>query len=165
MMWRMTAELNEPVLGGNTMFSAGTGDLKVVGYEISATAKTRGRSLFNWIAEARAADVDAPLPEREDWNRGAKIADFIGRFKEMEFDWFDPTDVAKESSSAWAFPMVDRDPVDRWAFGRVTLFGDAAHPMWPIGFNDASQSGLDCRALTSSIVDHSTIEEALIAYE
>ena len=64
MVWRMAVELDEAILGGNTMFPAGTGDLKVVGYEISAAAKARGRSLFNWIAEARIADADASLPER-----------------------------------------------------------------------------------------------------
>lgn len=47
MMWRMTVELERPLLGGSTMFAAGTGDIKVVAYEISAVARARGRSLCN----------------------------------------------------------------------------------------------------------------------
>jgi 2-polyprenyl-6-methoxyphenol hydroxylase-like FAD-dependent oxidoreductase len=165
MMWRMTVELDAPVLGGATMFSAGTGDIKVVGYEIGAEARARGRSLFNWIAEVKLGEADAPAPEREDWNRAAAIEEFLPYFEDWRFDWLDVPALARASQQAWAFPMVDRDPVDRWSFGRVTLLGDAAHPMWPIGSNGASQAVLDCRALADALAANSDVHEALQIYE
>jgi len=45
------------------------------------------------------------------------------------------------------FPMVGQDPLPRWSFGRVTLLGDAAHPMVPRGSNGAGQAILAARAL------------------
>jgi len=60
---------------------------------------------------------------------------------------------------------VDRDPVDRWTFGRMTLLGDAAHAMYPIGSNGASQGILDARVLTREIQAHGPTELALQAYE
>lgn len=165
MMWRMTVELDQPLLGGQTMFSAGTGDLKVVGYEISAATKKRGKSLFNWIAEVRLGTPDTPLPEREDWNRAASIDEFVHYFSDWQFDWLDVAALARRCGRAWAFPMVDRDPVDRWSFGRVTLLGDAAHPMWPIGSNGASQAVLDCRALCDALSAGGELSDALATYE
>jgi 2-polyprenyl-6-methoxyphenol hydroxylase-like FAD-dependent oxidoreductase len=61
--------------------------------------------------------------------------------------------------------MVDRDPLDRWTFGRVTLLGDAAHPMYPIGSNGASQGILDARVLAREIRRAGPTTEALLAYE
>ncbi len=165
MMWRMTVELAEPLLGGRTMFSAGTGNIKVVGYEISAAMKARGRSLFNWIAEVRVGADGDPPPEREDWNRQAPIEEFVHYFADWQFDWLDVPALARASRTAWAFPMVDRDPVRQWTFGRVTLLGDAAHPMWPIGSNGASQAVLDCRALTDALSSARDVDAALADYE
>jgi 2-polyprenyl-6-methoxyphenol hydroxylase-like FAD-dependent oxidoreductase len=165
MMWRMTVLLPAPILGGSTMFSAGTGECKVVGYEISAAAKRTGRSLFNWIAEVKLGEDGATPPEREDWNRVANIAEFIDYFRDFRFDWLDVPALARASGTAYAFPMVDRDPLPRWSHGRVTLLGDAAHPMWPIGSNGASQGVLDCRALVDALGNHADHHEALQAYE
>ena len=165
MMWRMTVELPEPLLGGSTMFSAGSGDIKVVGYEISAAAKRRGRSLCNWIAEVKLGNAGDTPPEREDWNRVADIAEFVDYFRDWVFDWLDVPALARASGQAYAFPMVDRDPLPRWTQGRVTLLGDAAHPMWPIGSNGASQSVLDSRALVTQLESHADLRAALAAYE
>ena len=165
MMWRMTVELPAPILGGQTMFSAGNGELKVVGYEISAGAKRSARSLFNWIAEVKLGDDGAPAPEREDWNRVADIAEFIDYFRDFRFDWLDVPALARASGPAYAFPMVDRDPLPRWTHGRVTLLGDAAHPMWPIGSNGASQAVLDGRVLVDQLALHAHPSDALLAYE
>ena len=164
MLWRMTVE-TDPVLGGQTMIAAGNSRTKVVGYEISRAAKERGRSLFNWIAEARLGEPGSPLPEREDWNRESSVDAFLPYFEDWRFDWLDVPELARRTEQVWVFPMVDRDPVDRWTFGRVTLLGDAAHPMWPIGSNGASQAVLDCRCLADSIAQHRGLSEALSAYE
>ena len=165
MMWRMTVELPEPLLGGSTMFSAGSGDIKVVGYEISAAAKRRSRSLCNWIAEVKLGNAGDTPPEREDWNRVADIAEFVDYFRDWVFGWLDVPALARASGQAYAFPMVDRDPLPRWTQGRVTLLGDAAHPMWPIGSNGASQSVLDSRALVTQLESHADPRAALAAYE
>ena len=53
----------------------------------------------------------------------------------------------------WEYPMCDRDPLPRWSHGRVTLLGDAAHPMYPVGSNGASQAILDARCLADRLRD------------
>jgi 5-methylphenazine-1-carboxylate 1-monooxygenase len=79
---------------------------------------------------------NAMLP-REDWNRPGKLLDFLPRFEDWKFDWLDVPGVIRAAHAIYEFPMVDRDPLPRWSHGRVTLLGDAAHPMYPIGSNGA----------------------------
>jgi 2-polyprenyl-6-methoxyphenol hydroxylase-like FAD-dependent oxidoreductase len=47
--------------------------------------------------------------------------------------------------------MVDKDPIDQWTFGRVTLIGDSAHPMYPRGSNGSAQGLIDARVLADQI--------------
>jgi 2-polyprenyl-6-methoxyphenol hydroxylase-like FAD-dependent oxidoreductase len=61
--------------------------------------------------------------------------------------------------------MVDRDPLPLWSFGRVTLLGDAAHPMYPVGSNGASQAIVDARTLAHALALEPSIESALATYE
>ena len=61
--------------------------------------------------------------------------------------------------------MVDRDPLPRWSHGRVTLLGDAAHPMYPIGSNGASQAIIDGEAITQELLAGDDPETALKRYE
>jgi len=63
------------------------------------------------------------------------------------------------------YPMVDKDPVDRWTFGRVTLAGDAAHPMYPRGSNGAAQGAIDARVLAECLHQNADARAALRAYE
>src|SRR5262249_40888315 len=63
------------------------------------------------------------------------------------------------------YPMVDKDPIDRWTFGRVTLAGDAAHPMYPRGSNGAAQAAIDARTLADLLGTTPEPREALKAYE
>ena len=164
MLWRMTVEI-DPILGGQTMIAVGNARTKIVGYEISREAKERGKSLFNWIAEARLGEPGSAPPEREDWNRESSVEAFLPYFEDWTFDWLDVPGLARQTGNVWVFPMVDRDPIDRWTFGRVTLLGDAAHPMWPIGSNGASQAVLDCRCLADRLAEYADVDEALCAYE
>jgi 2-polyprenyl-6-methoxyphenol hydroxylase-like FAD-dependent oxidoreductase len=69
------------------------------------------------------------------------------------------------ASAVYEFPLVDRDPLPHWRQGRVTLLGDAAHPMYPIGSNGASQAILDVRALADALAGKGQLEAALDAYE
>jgi 2-polyprenyl-6-methoxyphenol hydroxylase-like FAD-dependent oxidoreductase len=69
------------------------------------------------------------------------------------------------AENIYEFPMSDRDPVERWSFGNVTLLGDAAHPMYPIGSNGGSQAILDAECLTECLHKETDIAKALSLYE
>lgn len=146
MLWRGLVPA-EPVLDGRTMIWAGHPDQKFVGYPVLDLDD--GRQVFNFIAEFRTDGVE--LAEREDWNRPGRLEDFIDRFEDWQFPWLDVPTLVRSAEGTFRFPMVDRDPVDRWTFGRTTLLGDAAHPMYPIGSNGASQAILDARVLTGCL--------------
>jgi 2-polyprenyl-6-methoxyphenol hydroxylase-like FAD-dependent oxidoreductase len=119
--------------------------------------------MINWIAE-REFDPNYHW-RREDYNRAAKLEEFLPWFENWKFDWLDVPGLIRNAEYAYEFPLVDRDPLDRWTHGRVTLIGDAAHPMYPIGSNGASQAILDARVLTREIDAHGETTEALVAYE
>ncbi len=146
-----------PVLDGRTMIWAGHPRQKFVGYPVADLPD--GRQLFNFIAELRTRDTelgdtgsgDAELVEREDWNRAGMLEEFIAPFEDWRFEWLDVPALIRSAPGTFRFPMVDRDPVDRWTYGRTTLLGDAAHPMYPIGSNGASQAILDARVLTGCL--------------
>src|SRR5437899_97447 len=72
---------------------------------------------------------------REDYNRKARLEEFLPWFENWKFDWLDVPGLIRNCALAYEYPLVDRDPLARWTFGRVTLLGDAAHPMYPIGSN------------------------------
>jgi 2-polyprenyl-6-methoxyphenol hydroxylase-like FAD-dependent oxidoreductase len=136
---------------------------KFVAYPISAEADGRGRSLVNWIAEKKFSPDHAW--RREDWNRAADLSDFAPDFASWRFDWLDVPGLIAGAASVFEYPMVDRDPLPRWTHGRATLLGDAAHPMYPIGSNGASQGILDARVLTREFLRHGVGPEAMEAYE
>ena len=146
LLWRGLAEC-DPILDGRTMIWAGHPRQKFVGYPIADLPG--GRQLFNFIAELRSDD--RVLAEKEDWNRPGNLDDFLPQFEPWQFDWLDVPALVRASSGTFLFPMIDRDPVDQWTFGRVTLLGDAAHPMYPIGSNGASQAILDARTLAGCV--------------
>ncbi len=160
-LWRGITEA-ETYLGGDTMVMAGHENQKFVCYPISPEARSRGRSLVNWIAELRIPDAEAW--RREDWNRRGDLADFLPRFEPWHFGWLEVPAIIRAASQVYEYPMVDRDPVPRWTFGRVTLLGDAAHAMYPIGSNGASQAILDARQLAFELSSHD-VDTALARYE
>ena len=162
MLWRGVVEA-EPFLGGRSMVMAGHNTLKAVVYPISAEAQSRGKSLINWVAERRVG-MDYPHA-REDWNRQGDPADFLEHFRDWDFGWLNFPRIIEATEQIFEFPMVDRDPVDRWTFGRVTLIGDAAHAMYPNGSNGASQGILDAEAIGAALAGHDDAERALQAYE
>jgi 2-polyprenyl-6-methoxyphenol hydroxylase-like FAD-dependent oxidoreductase len=162
-MWRGAVE-RAPYLDGRTMVIAGHHATKAVIYPISGEAAGRGRSLVNWVAELRVGE-SAPY-ERADWNRFGTIDEFIAPFEDWRFDWLDIPALFRATKEIYVYPMVDRDPLPRWSFGRVTLLGDAAHPMYPIGANGGSQAIIDADALAVAFTEHGgDVESALAAYE
>ncbi len=161
LLWRGAVEF-DPILDGRTMVWAGHPDQKFVAYPIRDLCN--GKQLVNFIAEYRTDDRE--LLEREDWNRAGNLNDFAPRFDDWVFDWLDIPKLLRAAPGTFLFPMVDRDPLDHWTEGRVTLIGDAAHPMYPIGSNGASQGILDARVLAGCIRSHrNDPDRALAIYE
>lgn len=160
MMWRGVTTWPD-FLTGASMIMAGTKARKFVCYPIGHDED--GRAILNWIC-------DRKMPEdydwlRQDWNRQGRLEDFLPEFEEWHFDFLDVPEVIRAAEQVWEYPMVDRDPVDAWTFGRVTLLGDAAHAMYPIGSNGASQAILDARVLGRELRDNGVTMRALQAYE
>jgi 2-polyprenyl-6-methoxyphenol hydroxylase-like FAD-dependent oxidoreductase len=160
-LWRGTT-VAPSFLTGASMIMAGHEFQKFVCYPITEPDEY-GNSLVNWIAE-RKFPVDDGW-NREDWNRTANRDDFQPWFADWHFDWLNIPSLVQRAESVYEYPMVDRDPLPRWTNRRVTLLGDAAHPMYPIGSNGASQAILDARILTQKIQQHGVGETALAAYE
>ena len=119
-----------------------------------------GTQLINWVAE-----IETPRHDRQDWNKAGKLEDFIGAFEEWRWDFLDVPALIRGASEVLEYPMVDRDPLPRWSFGRITLLGDAAHPMYPRGSNGAGQSILDARCLTDCLAAAGDVHAALKTYE
>ena len=161
-LWRGITEA-DAFLSGRTMIMAGHEILKFVCYPISKAPNARGKHQINWVAERHMPPTYQW--RREDYNRTAKLDEFLPWFENWTFDWLDVPGLIRNCPHAYEYPLVDRDPLDRWTFGRVTLMGDAAHPMYPIGSNGASQAILDARVLTREIVAHGEVPAALEAYE
>ncbi|WP_069301750.1 flavin-dependent oxidoreductase [Neptunicoccus sediminis] len=159
-MWRGTT-ISEPFLSGATMAMAGRKDQKFVVYPIEILPD--GRQVINWIADlSKPAEY---LWNREDWNRQGQLSDFLPLFADWTFNWLDIPALIRGAETVYEYPMVDRNPLDRWTFGRTGLLGDAAHAMYPIGSNGASQAILDARVLTRCLMDHGTAPAALKEYE
>ena len=161
LLWRGLAE-GKPVFDGRTMVWAGHPLQKFVLYPLIDLPD--GRQQLNFIAELRTDETE--LLEREDWNRPGDLADFLPQFQGWKFPWLDVPSLIASAPATYLFPMVDRDPVERWSFGRTTLLGDAAHPMYPIGSNGASQAILDARTLTGCLLSFpDDAERALSRYD
>jgi 5-methylphenazine-1-carboxylate 1-monooxygenase len=161
-LWRgVTAA--KAFLSGRTMIMAGHETLKFVCYPISKEPDHDGKYKINWIAERHMPP--SYQWRREDYNRTAKLEEFLPWFADWTFDWLDVPGLIRNCAHAFEYPLVDRDPLQQWTFGRVTLMGDAAHPMYPIGSNGASQAILDARVLTREIQAHGATQAALVAYE
>jgi 2-polyprenyl-6-methoxyphenol hydroxylase-like FAD-dependent oxidoreductase len=156
-MWRGVTRW-PPCLGGATMVRAGwlaTG--KMVIYPIRNHAD--GTQLVNWVFE-----IETPQYQQWDWNRKARVEDFIAHVADWKFDWLDIPAMLRAADMVLEYPMVDKDPLARWTQGRVTLLGDAAHPMVPRGSNGAGQAIVDARALAEELT-RGDAPAALAAYE
>jgi 5-methylphenazine-1-carboxylate 1-monooxygenase len=162
-LWRATT-IGMPFLSGRSMAMAGHADMKLVCYPISQRYAEQGKAMINWIAELKIPD-DAP--PKDDWNREVDRNIFAPQFADWNFDWLDVPKMFEGAERVFEFPMVDRDPLPKWSHGKVTLLGDAAHPMYPIGSNGATQSVLDARALADQIAGSTAadVESALLRYE
>jgi 2-polyprenyl-6-methoxyphenol hydroxylase-like FAD-dependent oxidoreductase len=129
-----------------------------------APASTPETRLTNWVIYARVADGSVSPPGRESWARRGQLVDFRHLVDRLSLDFIDVAALIEATPEIFEYPMCDRDPLPWWTQGRVTLLGDAAHPMFPVGSNGASQAVLDARCLTNALAAH-PVAEALAAYE
>ena len=133
---------------------------KMVIYPIVDDVDGEGNQLINWMAE-----IKRDTREQNDWNKPGDLADFFPIYQNWRFDWLDVAQMIKDADQILEYPMVDKDPVERWTFGRVTLAGDAAHPMYPRGSNGAAQAAIDARTLADLLAQERDPRDALKAYE
>lgn len=160
-LWRSTVRLPEFAMG-RSMLWAGHSRQKFVAYPIHQDPES-GETLLNWICDLKAESGDTP--GREDWNKRGEPEAILPAFADWRWSGIDVPEIIRGASSIYEFPMVDRDPIPRWTFGRVTLIGDAAHPMYPIGSNGATQAVIDARALAYHVRTAVSMDAALAGYE
>jgi 5-methylphenazine-1-carboxylate 1-monooxygenase len=158
--WRGVTR-RKPFLTGKSYVRVGsifTG--KIVIYPIVDNIDGEGNQLVNWMAEIQQDSYD-----KNDWNKPGDLADFFDIYKDWRFDWLDVADLIRSADTILEYPMVDKDPIERWTFGRVALGGDAAHPMYPRGSNGAAQAAIDARVLADLLAGEPDVPAALKAYE
>ncbi|WP_169569124.1 flavin-dependent oxidoreductase [Sneathiella limimaris] len=162
MLWRGVSEI-DPYLDGRSMFMAGHNDLKLVAYPIRKEAADRGKSYVNWIAERR---IPSDLAERQgDWNKEGLLEEFASHFSDWDLGWLDIQNLYENAISIHKFPMIDRNPIPKWTFDRITLMGDAAHAMYPNGSNGVSQGVLDAMTFADLMEEGGDITDILQKYE
>ena len=161
-LYRGTA-LMKPYKTGSSMAMIGSLKQKMVIYPIGEP-DADGNQVINWVANVREPE-GANITVR-DWNRKVEKGPLLALYKDWKFDWIDvPEMIEKTDGGIFEFPMSDRNPLDKWSFGRVTLLGDAAHPMYPIGSNGASQAILDADALALALLAEKDVIQALVNYD
>ena len=159
-MWRGVTRM-KPCLSGASMAYIGWLEVgKLVVYPIRHAIDAEGRQLVNWVAE-----FQSPRNVMQDWSLSGRLEDFYPTFKDWKFDWLDCAAMLRGADSILEYPMVDRDPLPWWTRGRITLLGDAAHPMYPRGSNGAGQAILDARTLAGCLKRDKNVPDALKAYE
>ncbi len=151
---------------GRTMAIAGGNFAKFVFYPIATAPGRDDMRLTNWAVMAKTGESSASPPRAEDWSRPGVLADVLPFVRDrFHLDFVDPAAIIRATGDFYEYPNCDREPLPRWSFGRVTLLGDAAHPMYPVGSNGASQAILDARCLSDHLSSASSVEEALAAYD
>ena len=161
-LWRGTTPA-VPFKSGASMVMVGNNDVRFVSYPISACDAKTGLATINWIAEIRY-DLDQAW-NKEDWSREADLDDFLPILRGLEADWIDIPGLITGAAQVFEYPMVDRDPIDRWTHGNVTLMGDAAHAAYPVGSNGAGSAIIDARQIGAAFLEHGVTRDALLAYE
>ena len=156
--WRGVTR-RKPILTGRSYMRVGsirTG--KIVIYPIIDNVDGNGNQLINWMAEIKRDDARA----QNDWNKPGNLADFFPIYESWRFDWLDVAQMIRDADQILEYPMVDKDPIAQWTFGRVTLAGDAAHPMYPRGSNGGAQAVIDARTLAECLASAATAPAATL---
>ena len=159
-MWRGVT-VTDPFLGGRRMVMAGRLSRRVIVYPLRDLGD--GRQLVNWVVAVRTGD-GRPMP-KQDWTAETDPAEALAETEEIELDFLDLRHLISGCESVLKYPMADREPIPSWRAGRVTLLGDAAHPMQPNGSNGAAQAILDARVLARELVKHAGTATPLAALD
>jgi 2-polyprenyl-6-methoxyphenol hydroxylase-like FAD-dependent oxidoreductase len=163
MLWR--GAIDWPAfLTGRSMVVAGGLTAKLVIYPIAEGSRP-DKKLTNWAVVGRVGDPSMPIPQKQDWSRPGRFEDLMPHLRRFRIPYVDAKALIEATSEFWEYPMCDRDPLPRWSHGRITLLGDAAHPMYPVGSNGASQAILDARFLADRLADAEHPAQALWTYE
>lgn len=160
-MWR-GATIWEPILTGASMIRAGwLASGKLLVYPIRNLSEKGDLQLINWVTEF---ETPKHRPERE-WNLSGHLEDFLYAFRDWTFDWLNVPEFLSSAEIILESPMVDQYPLSTWGNDRITLLGDAAHPMVPRGSNGAGQAILDAECLSKHLAESSDALSALREYE
>ncbi len=158
-LWRGVTRM-PPFLTGRSIARIGARHSTLISYPIRDDVDHAGQQLVNWVAE-----IERPIAAPVDWNGPGQLEDFLPVYWDWRFDWLDVPTMICNADAIYSYPMVDRDPLARWTFGRVTLLGDAAHPMYPQGGNGAAQAIIDAASLARLLASEPDPVAALAAYE
>jgi 5-methylphenazine-1-carboxylate 1-monooxygenase len=158
-LWRASVDA-EPFLDGRTQIIAGHLHQRIIVYPMARAPANN--LLTNWICQMTVPETSFP---REDWSRRVSKEKLLASFGGWRFPWLNLPELIEQTSEIFEFPLMDRDPIPSWTFGRVTLLGDAAHPMQPIGSQAGSQAIIDGRILTAALVSTSDPALALRRYD
>lgn len=161
-LWRGAVDWPQ-FMTGRSMIIAGGMEAKFVLYPI-AEGSAPDRRLTNWAVMAKVA-AGGTTPRKEDWSRAGRWDDLRPYVQKFNLPFLDVSHLIEASGEFWEYPLCDREPLPRWSHGRVTLLGDAAHPMYPVGSNGASQAILDARCLADMLARSEHPRQALAAYE
>ena len=159
-MWRGVTRAKPFLTGASMVVGGWLEGGKLVVYPVRNAIDGEGRQLINWVAE-----IQSPRNVLQDWNLDGRLQDFLPAFADWRFDWLDCAALMRDADAILEYPMVDREPLPYWTQGRVTLLGDAAHPMYPRGSNGAGQAILDARTLAGCLKRERDVPAALKAYE
>ena len=162
MLWRGAIDWPQ-FLTGRSMVIAGGMAAKLVIYPIAEGSRPNHR-LTNWAVLVKIAEPGVP-PRKEDWSRLGRLEELMPHVQRFRIPYVDAKALIEASTEFWEYPLCDRDPLPHWSHGRVTLLGDAAHPMYPVGSNGASQAILDARCLADRVVGAEHPWHALWTYE
>ena len=162
MMWRGATEFPQ-FLDGRSMYIGGGMGAKFVLYPIAEAEG--GKKLTNWVVNVKVADGATQPPPKDSWSKRGRLDDVLPYAKRFSVPGVDIEALVRATDAYYEYPMCDRDPLSQWTFGRVTLLGDAAHPMYPVGSNGASQAILDARRLADALQQSEHPMQALHVYE
>ena len=103
--------------------------------------------------------------QEEDWGKLTRPDNLVELYRDWQFDWLDVPGIISATEQIFEFPIYDRDPLQRWTFGRASLLGDAAHPLIPVSSSGAVHAIIDGRALAYALSGEGDPAAGLKAYE
>ena len=163
MLWRGAAEWPQ-FLTGRSMYIGGGMGAKLALYPIAPGQQPNTR-LTNWAIAIRIADGATTPPPKDSWSRVGRMDEVVPYARRFCVPGVDVEALVRATPVCYEYPMCDRDPLPRWSHSRVTLLGDAAHPMYPVGSNGAAQAILDARCLADALKKADHPMQALAMYE